>query len=560
MYLWREAIRQSGGVTRPRDIRVTPLAAAQMACIAALVLALASPVLTSGGGRTAIVVDLSASMAAREGQGSRLDAARTRVRDIVDAASRFATIRLILGTATPRVAGEWLATDPRLQTALDALTPTAGAADLASAIDLAAAPDAGSIVVFCDSDPPTRYKEAGSPPVRIVRVGAPADNLAVTQVAVRNTDLGGRNAEIVAGLRNYGTAAHDADVEIRVDDRPVEKVRVSLGPGRTHFVNVSTPERGRLITAKVLGGDALALDDERSIVVPISGTVRVAFVGPRDSFLERALAVNPTVSSRAHERDARLTEVLGTGDVDLIVCDACLDPAVADAASLVVGRPTTPQVRGALRVVSSAHPLVEGLETGDVAVTVNAGPWNLDKRDVVMRVGGAAAVLAADAADRRRVTIHLDLTAPDLVLSPAFPVLVANAVAWVTARRDVPSDIVAGEPLSFALPRAAANAIHVAGPDGRARDARVAGEQAVVTDTDSAGVYRVQIGKNERLVAVNPNVSVESDLSTPRPAQVDADGPAASALNASVPLARWLMVLALALLGLEWHLRMRSAW
>jgi hypothetical protein len=82
----------------------------------------------------------------------------------------------------------------------------------------------------------------------------------------------------------------------------------------------------------------------------------------------------------------------------------------------------------------------------------------------------------------------------------------------------------------------------------------------VITDTGSAGVYRLHIGKTDRLVAVNPNVSVESNLSAAPPAQIDSDAPAPPTLNASVPLVRWLMVLALALLALEWHLRMRSAW
>src|SRR5688572_17670972 len=76
LYLWTEAVRRSGGQVALRRPRFTALVALQCACIGALVLSLAGPVMSRRGGRTAVVFDVSASMGARDGSVTRVDEAR----------------------------------------------------------------------------------------------------------------------------------------------------------------------------------------------------------------------------------------------------------------------------------------------------------------------------------------------------------------------------------------------------------------------------------------------------------------------------------------------------
>src|SRR5688500_16615413 len=103
-YLWRDAVQRAGGQLAPRRSRRTPLVLVQMACIAAIVFSLAGPVVSWAGGRTAIVFDLSASMAARDGASTRIAAARARAREMLADLPRFSRVRLILATAAPRQA------------------------------------------------------------------------------------------------------------------------------------------------------------------------------------------------------------------------------------------------------------------------------------------------------------------------------------------------------------------------------------------------------------------------------------------------------------------------
>ena len=557
-YLWREAARRVAGPVAPRRTRFTPLVVAQMACIGALVLSLAGPVVTARGGRTAIVLDLSASMGARDGQITRLDAARARLRTLVGSLPRLSRVRVILAEASPRVTGEWSATDPRLSTTVDALTPGGGTADLSSAIDLAtAAGDVSRIVVLTDSD---LTQPAGRPTplsLQVERVGHPVENAAVTRVGLRRSELGGRGGDVLVALRNYGSSARDAEVEIGIDGRAVHRARVRLGPRDSRTQSIAVQDLGRVVTARLVGADALPVDDSRSIAVPLASPIRVALIGPGDSFLERALAANPSVSLRTDSRDA--VNAPATRDVDVLVCDRCSGSTAAGIPSLIIHEPGALRTREAMRVVATTHPLADALDTGGVTATAGGPATASGLTEVVLRVGGVAAVTASDAGDRRRVDVYVDLTSPDFALSPAFPVLVANAVGWLAAKRALPSDVIAGEPLAFAATDSGAGAVRVAGPDGRDRDVRRAGGQVVVVDTDAPGLYRVQLTASERVIAVNPNVGAESDLSSPQAVALDRTGVAAATVPGGVDAGSWLMLLAFALLALEWRLRLQGA-
>jgi hypothetical protein len=559
-YLWRDAVHPTTGRIAPRRRRRTLLMLVQMAAIAAMVLAHAGLVVSGGGGRIAIVFDVSASMAARDGETIRIDGARARVRSILETLPRLARVRLILAAASPRQAGEWAASDPRLAGALEALEPTAGTADVSGAIERAAsAGDVDAIIVVSDRDVSSAPGTSGRPALQLVDVGGTAENAAVTRVAVRRTELGGTAGQILVALRNYGRTAREAVLEIDIDGRPVHRAPLRLRPAGSQTVNVAVDALGQFITARLAGGDALTIDDSRSIAVPPARAIRVALIGPGGSFLEHALAVHPSVSLRTFDQRTPPPDVAVTAQFDVLVCDRCSDPQSSEIPSLVVSDTPGDRSRDAVRVVATNHALADSLEPGDVAATVSAAIRPDPRGEVVLRVGRAAAVTAVDGPGPRRVDVHLDLTEPDFALSTAFPVLVANAVAWLTAPLIVPPEATAGEPLVFAGPPRAGDEVRVTGPDGRPREVQRAGGRFVVAGTDSAGQYRIQANGLEHLVAINPNVLAESDLSTPRAAALDRAEAAPASPGAPIAAPPSLALLALALLGAEWWLRMQGA-
>ena len=557
LFLWRDAAPLTAGRVPRVRLQLTPLVLVQSACIALIVLSLAGPAIRAKGGRTAIVFDLSASMAARDGEATRFSAARARARSMVEELPRFASVRLIAATAFPHQLGEWTVSDPRLLAAIDALQPTAGTADIPAAIEIATAPgDVNNIVVFSDRSLADPGGAVASQPVQLVRIGGRVENAAVTRVAARRTELGGPNGQVLVVLRNYGTAPRDAEVEIEIDGRVVHRGHVQLAATASQTMTVALGDLGQFVTARLIGADALQLDDVRSIAMPRASAIRVVLAGPGGSFLEHALAVHPSVALRTYSQQMPWREIKTSQTFDVFVCDRCSDSPVTDVPALVVFD-SGERTHDAVRVVATGHPLAESLDPGAATATAGSRGTADPRSEVVLRVGGVAAVTALDANDQRRIDVHLDLTEPGFVLSPAFPVLVANSIAWLAQRQAPPQELVAGEPLTFSA-AASGDAVRVVGPDGRGRDVQRAGGRFLVTDTEATGRYHVRVNASDYAVAVNPDAA-ESDLSGANREEVGAGGTSTTALRAPVALARWLALLTIVLLGLEWRLRMQGA-
>jgi hypothetical protein len=564
VFLWRAAIHRTSGSLALRPVRRSSLALVQMACIAAIVVALSGPVLTHQGGLTAMVFDISASMAALEDGQTRFDAARARARSIIGSLPRTSSVRLILAAASPRESGTWNVSDPRLASTLDGLTPTAGRADIEAAIDAAVGRgDVDNVIVFSDTARSAiETDKAGTPSVQWVHVGRGAENSAVARVVANRAALGGQGGDVLVVLKHYGKRPREADVEILADGQPVGRAHAHLEPDRTHTVKVALSDLRHIVTARLVEEDALPLDDVRSVSVPGVTRTRVALFGRGDSFLARALAANPSVLLRTYSNDADASEtaaVLSRDGADIVVCDGCTGPMPYQIPILQVANGYGQKVLGPVTAASVTHPLLASVEPGAQRAAVSEPTTASPGAEVLLRVGGVPAVVAAETDGRRSVDVFLDLSQPDFALTPAFPILVANAVEWLSSPEGVPADATAGEPLTFST-RTSRAQVHVTGPDGRPRSVQRAGSQVIVTATDIAGPYRIDVNGSQHIVVVNPTIDDESNLyaSEESSAMESVFTPRVTA-SGLVPIAQLMVLLALALLGFEWRLRMRGA-
>jgi len=558
-FLWRAAARRTSGSLSLHRVRRSWLVAIQMACIAAIVVALGGPVLTRQGGNTALVFDVSASMAAREDGVTRFDAARDRARTIVRTLPSASRVRLILAAASPRETGTWNASDPRLASAIDALRPTAGAADIAAAIDAATGRgDVDNVIVFSDTTrSASRSDRSGAPAVQWVHVGRGAENSAVARLVANRTTLGGQGGDVLVVLKHFGKQSRETDVEISVDGRTASRAHVRFEPGGMQTLKVPLADLGHIVTARLVGEDALSIDDVRSVTVPAMGRTRAALFGPSGSFLARALAANPSVTLRAYAGDG--IAAVSRDGADVVVCDDCSVAMPPLIPALVVANGSGQRIRGPLTAAGVAHPLLASLDLGQQRATVSVPASANSGAAVILRVAGAPAVVATESGGRRTVEMSLDLSQPDLALTPAFPILIANVLEWLTASGALPLEATAGEPLTFSTTQIIQATVRVIGPDGRPRDAQRVGSQFIVADTDTAGVYRIDVDGAEHVVAVNPSVDGEANLFASEDTSVDQSEITPSVtLSEPVAIDHWMMLAALVLLGFEWRLRMGS--
>ena len=549
LYLWSQPAAAAPAQLALRNIRRHWVVLLQAAIMTVVVVALARPTFSWETRHVALVIDVSASMAAREDQSTRIDRAKEAARSKILGFPRGTRVRLITAGRSATDLGEFTADDPGLRRALDAIVASAGSADVPRAIRTAratgAAPD--DIHVFSDSSEAI----AGAGGAQWVRVGSALGNRAITALAGRRLPESPASGQVVATVWNYSPQATDADVEILQRGSVVARRRLRLEPGRARTIAVDVTDAGGVVQARLTGtGDALPADDQRLTVIPEATVARVLLLTRGHFFLEQALTVNPAVS----------LEIAPAGldsagaDVDVVVCDRCENiPQVGRAVLMIpVLRRGSP---APVTVSLPQHPIAAALEHVGAWAAAAEGPSVLDGGEIVLRAGGRPALIAHERNGRKIVELRLDLLEGGFPLSTAFPVVLDNVLAWLVGR-SAEANILAGDVFRTRLRTTVPSVVvSIVGPDGAPVRTSVDGGILTTTDTLAAGAYEIRGDGATRPFTVNPVTDGESDLSRHGEPASDSIDPSAGATTAASEQAPLLILLACGLLMLEWHAR-----
>jgi hypothetical protein len=470
------------------------LALALALTIFALVLLAAvdpQPAAADRAGRTLVILlDRSASMSARDEPGTRLGAARRRALEIIEGL-RPADRALVASFAREAIAESGFESDPApLRRAVRAVAPSEEPGDLPRALGFAAAILEGrphpTVVLVSDggfSEDARRAAPAGID-LRFASVGRRGRNVAIVSFAARRlpADPGAVDAALV--VQNFGAVPAALVVEVTAAGTVVDRIRLALAPGerRRHALPDLAAPDARL-EARLLAPDGrplaeadgevessvddLALDDHAFAVVPPLPHRRVLRVGGPDLYLDGALlGLGRTVSVDRLGAEAAAEARDRAVGYDLVIFDG-----VAPAPAPTAGRflyldphgPGSPFAeRGRVRdpVIAEArrdHPLLRNVDLTDVNIA-EARRLALEPGDAsVAGSFGVPLILARDRPGLRIAALSFDVRRSDLPLRPAFPLLIANALAFAAADR--------GE---AALPRAVTTGSTLRATDGAA--------------------------------------------------------------------------------------------
>jgi hypothetical protein len=253
--------------------------------------------------------------------------------------------------------------------------------------------------------------------------------------------------EAAVVVQNFARKPASIAVQISAGDTTVERVRLELAPGerrRHQLPNVfaaDTRLRARLLTAAgAPADDDLALDDTAFAVVPPLPRRRVLRVGGTNLYLDGALiSLGRTVTIDRLSLPAAEAQRARWADYDLVVFDG-----VAPGAPPTQGRflyldphgPGSPFAeRGSVRdpVIADVrrdHPLARQLDLGDVNIAT-ARRLALAPGDVAVAGSfGVPLLIARERPGLRVAATSFDPRRSDLPMRPAFPLLIANALAW----------------------------------------------------------------------------------------------------------------------------------
>ncbi len=511
---------------------------------ALIVAALARPTFdrfVRDGDSTVLVLDVRARMQATEGDGeTRFAKAAREILALVRDASPGRQFALLTAGPQATVVLPFSGNERALRQAVEKLAPTDAGGELSPALDLAASmlstrQGAKSTILFTD-----RPAEKSSPSLSVHAVGTPRENAGITHFAARPLPASPSTSEVFLEVRNFGRSALKTNLQLRYDDRllDVKPLAIEAGGKQTLvFPSLPRPAAGARghFTATLEAQDALAVDNVARVWLPPPRPVRVLLLTKGNVFLEKALSADPGVSYEMLTPEA-WTETLGT-KFDVVLCDDFLPPAANGSNLFYVGNSPFRSTEKALDLpplteVDATHPTLRLIDFAQTTV-LHAQPLTLPPPDAEWTY--AAPLRSFDHAlfivGERRGTkpvrmaaLGLDLTATDLPLRVAFPLLITNTVHWLAgAATEVPLATRAGE-------------------GGHLQN----------------GFFPIAQDGRTSWLAVNTFDEAESDLrfagSTPPAPRATAKLPVALASFGAWPLWRYLALGALVLFTLEWSL------
>ena len=583
--LWQSAIRDLQANTPWQKLRSSLLMWLQLAFLALAVFALARPALkvfAAGGQTVAIIIDASASMGATDVSPTRFDDARSRADKLINGLASSDSGTVLLAGARTRVLAPLTAEKNSLKRAIDGAGQTDTGSDLRESIVLAASllrdKKNPQIYVFSDGAAPALQDlDVGKVGLQFVKIGVSNDNLAITAMDARRDYGGTGNAQVFATVSNYGDAPKNIDLELSRDGNLLS-VRPMKVPAATTKDGARSPgvaselfddlkfDAG-LFSAKFEAKDALQSDNVAWANLDAPRQLSVLLTGD-NLFLQRALNLDPNVKVFVGAPKLGRT-------FDVVVCDGTVPPNLPDANQLLFNcvTPLAPVEKiGIAQQPSVAdyardNPVTRYAPWNDIrfvqSQAVKLKPWG----QAVVEAERTPLVVAGEKAGKRVVWCGFDLRDSDLPLRVAFPIFITNSLRWLSAPRGLDANN-EGATLrtNGAVPLLAPDnvkQIEISGPGGLKTSVPNRGDGAPILfdGASRVGQYSASSGEWKQNFAVSLLDKRESDIA-PRDALKIGETKQVAAENsarANKELWGYIIVAALALLGVEWWVFHRGA-
>ena len=549
--LWVKSAPSRSAFRPSRRIERSLLLLLQIVAAAALAAALAQPSLlgwTAGSGDVVLVLDASMSMRARDVAPTRFDRARGEARDVLARLAPGHRAGLVLAAARPLVLVPPTADLGRLAAALAQAQPWDVAGDVRGAVDLATqlVPGGrGRVLVWTDA---ARASVPALPNVTARVLGTADANTGI--VALRVVRDAGAGRALVR-VTNFGRAAVRAPLRVTRDGALVYGATLALAAGETRTVGFPVSGSG-VLRAQLDVRDALPDDKTAEALLDPAPLPSVLLVGPDDPPLERLLRVAP-VSRAAATRE---TDPAAWRGYDVVILDRVTTGPVPPGRYLAIGtvppnlpaNPTGTVDAPDIATWDRRDPVLRFVDFGDVHVrqALRLAP----ESGHVLAAGPSPLVWAYDARGIRAIVVAFGLADSDLPQHVAFPVLLANSLAWLGGDT---GDLRAGQALE--VPAAGMADAVLVRPDGT-RVAVPARDGVFSLALPRAGVYRVITPAGERALSVGVG-SDTAGLIAPGPSGGAVSSPPVQRVLARLAVWPWLVLMAVAVALGEWALATR---
>lgn len=515
MRFWAEATRHRRQRLALRRPPLSLLLFLQLLVAALIVAALVRPAIPVPGlpgnvppRQLIVILDRSAAMRATDVGPTRFAAAKERARDLIRAAPAEEAVTLLTIGADPQTLRSRDAGDrAALLAGLDALAVGGGRADLNGALPTLRAvllPERENRVVVLSGGvfaaaPDLATLSALPIALEWEKIGAAADNLAITTMVTRRSAVSPDRTELFARVANFAAAPTVARSQIDADGVTVDTRSLTIAANSTVELVWQLPPgtRGARLKVDPAGGraDTMAFDNEAYVVTRDANQRRILLVSDSPGDLGRALAAQPgatvtTVSTRAFDDRQQY---------DLTVFDRFVPTNLPRGGILFVnpqneaglfeqtGLAETPTIAR----LDRESPILAGIDLSGLSFATTPiyelPTW---ATEIVGSVRGPL-VFGGNRDGREIVAITFDVVAAGLTKKLAFPLLIGNIADRLQTHR-VPVSAPLGTGVLLE-PAAGTRAVTLRDPAGATRELPLresaGGAPSVYAVLDRPGLY-----------------------------------------------------------------------
>lgn len=604
--LWKRSLEDVRANAPFQKLRRSWLLLLQLLVLTGLILAAWQPRLSStgAGGRSLIVlVDTSASTAAREKEGIRLDLMKEEALRLVDGMGSSDRMALLSFSSRTTLLEPLTNDKTALRNAIGAMEGTVLPTQIDQALlvaqSMAEAIEDCEVHVLgdgCYGDLSTLPPEVKRLKMTFVSRGTALENVGITELDVRRSFEGAGRTEVFALVENLGKTPARRVVSFTVAGDLKDAREIEIAPsGSAPVVFDATSVGSGVAMVSIDGTDALEADDRAWVLLAPRRVHSVLFVGKSNPWVELALGSSDGITHRRMDESGFLEILRSRSGVDLeeslaadvLVFDRCsftspenagpaAPPLLPALPALFIacqppGPPSWETEPRQLPVVvdwDRTHPVNRFLVFADLRIEeslvfrAGAPHHSLVDSDVGCIIG-TVRTHSPGRAPLSSILMGFDILKSNWPLGHySFPIFFSNAIAWLgdISGGERAARYLAGEALVYHPERGrslsgSVEASFVA-PSGKVLPAaREEGGALVLGSADEMGVYEARSGGE--VLAKFPVALLKSAESRLEPSSSIQFGDFSMEVKAGIkPQARdlwkWFALAALAILLVEW--------
>lgn len=425
--LWAEAMNEWQASPWLKKLQNSLLLWLQVAALALLMFALAKPGWQSGGlagQHLFLIFDPSSSMSATAGEGTRADAAKKKMLELVENGGS-SEVTLITAGQRPEII---LNRETGTRAAMDAirsLSLTYEHENMSEAVKLAvslSSDDGNEIHIFSDAALKDEIEPlAGNRFIQVHNSGAKIENLSLLSFGATRK---GNEINAAAVIENQGGKEREVLFRVKGDKEAYFEKSLKIGPNSQEIIDIPGLPENPYYLAEAITEDGYQADNEAAAVLTPANPPIYA-IGEVNPFLLKGFR---SLGMESIQADKNSIESINEG---ILLVEGKEPENLPDLPLLLINKEKGQKWELNEKVTAADSLLLQFTDFGKTFVKYAAEPYN-DSFQTIAESGGRPLIQTGYRKGQPAVAVNFAIEDSDWPLHPGFPIFLYNSYQWLS--------------------------------------------------------------------------------------------------------------------------------